>query len=589
MSLRSRILLASGLLTALPLLLLTAGIRAEMERRLTAQYTARITTLMAIIEEDLHDRGQDLQRRLAALKEKIGDDNRFRLAAVGQSGDQRYLLDFAGKAMGLMGLDLLQVQDGAGQILSSGHFRNEYGRHEKALPSLLAATTTGNALITARLPDGPFLALAGVDSLRLGENPFHLVGGFRVDPAFLADLARDRNLVVSVVTDAGALSSDPRLQSALAGLGRAQLARPEMALDRQEYLVRGVDLPLVVNPEGPAGSRLGTARLVVTHPLSPLQTLLRSLNLWLGIVLLATLGGTLALAFWLSGRISRPLGELARQTASLDLDRLEVDFATDRQDEVGTLSRFLAAMTARLRASVARLRETERRATLGELARQVNHDIRNGLTPLRNVIRHLAEVAAEGPDRMSQVFGERHRTLEAGLSHLEELAGNYARLSPARQRRPCSLNDTITQTVVPGPGDGPVDIHLDLDPDLPDVLADPVGLRRIVDNLVRNARESCAGGPGTVTVTTGTAEAAAIVLTVRDDGCGIDPADLDRIFNDFFTTKEGGTGLGLSNVRRLVADCEGTIEVESEPGRGTTFRVTLPPAPASKQTKEPAR
>ena len=99
---------------------------------------------------------------------------------------------------------------------------------------------------------------------------------------------------------------------------------------------------------------------------------------------------------WLSSRISRPLSELARKTSEIDLDRLDQSFESERTDEIGALSRLLGGMTERLRTSSARLREAERRAAVGDLARQVNHDIKNGLAPIRNVLRHLSQVARPG-------------------------------------------------------------------------------------------------------------------------------------------------------------------------------------------------
>jgi signal transduction histidine kinase len=101
----------------------------------------------------------------------------------------------------------------------------------------------------------------------------------------------------------------------------------------------------------------------------------------------------------------------------------------------------------------------------------------------------------------------------------------------------------------------------------------------VLENLVINALESLPAGDGRVTV--GTAEAATpedrrVTITVSDTGAGIAPEAVDRIFDDFYTTKERGTGLGLSIVRRLVTDMGGRIRVHSEPGRGTTFTVDLP-------------
>src|SRR5205814_533198 len=92
---------------------------------------------------------------------------------------------------------------------------------------------------------------------------------------------------------------------------------------------------------------------------------------------------------------------LARRTAEIDMERLDVAFESDRDDEIGALSRLLGAMMERLRAGAARLREAERRIAVGDLARQVNHDIKNGLIPIRNVFRHLLEAERAGPDRLA--------------------------------------------------------------------------------------------------------------------------------------------------------------------------------------------
>src|SRR6185503_16733779 len=120
--------------------------------------------------------------------------------------------------------------------------------------------------------------------------------------------------------------------------------------------------------------------LEVTQPLTPLRTLLRSVDAWFVLTAAGTGVIALLLAVWVSSRISRPLTALAEKTAVLDLDRLDVEFDAGN-DEVGVLSRLLGDLAARLRTSTARVREAERRATVGDLARQINHDIKNGLIP----------------------------------------------------------------------------------------------------------------------------------------------------------------------------------------------------------------
>jgi signal transduction histidine kinase len=230
-----------------------------------------------------------------------------------------------------------------------------------------------------------------------------------------------------------------------------------------------------------------------------------------------------------------------------------------------------------LRISSARLREAERRAAVGDLARQVNHDIKNGLTPIRNVLRHLSQVAREEPGLLPGVFEDRKSTLDSSVEYLETLARNYDRLSPGLERRACDVNAIVEQVLQTTAGDGS-ELRTDLAQGLPSALGDTLMIRRILENLVGNAIDSVAGRPG-ATVTVSTAPAAVpgrLRITVADTGVGMTKNELDRVFNDFYTTKPGGSGLGLSIVRRLILDLNGTLRVETEPGTGTRVMVELP-------------
>jgi signal transduction histidine kinase len=582
-TLRNRTLAGAAVLVLAPLLVLAVAIRREMASRLTDQYTGRVDALIAVIEADLSGRGRDLRSRLTALEATLREDDSFRLAVEGREELRTYLLDSAGRVMELMGLDLLQIQDKEGRILSSGHFRNEYDRVDVAVIDWLAAIPEEIGLLPARRARGPFFALARLDSLVLGKRTLYVVGGWEVNRRSLAALSPHPDLVVSLVYPGGVLSSKPEHESRL---GPARDPRQHLARLRRDeaHLVRARPVATLPAP----GTSASTAWLVVSHSLEPMRTILRALDRRLLLAWGIVAAGSIALAVRLSGRIAAPIEDLARTTSSLDLDRLDAKFPTDRPDEVGTLARFLAEMTARLRSSVMRLREAERKAAFGEIARQVNHDLRNGFTPIRNVVRHLSQIAHQAPAELAGVFRERESTLDSGLSYLEELATNYARLSSSSKRVACDLAEIVRQVAggrlaVEG---GPV--HVSFEPDLPAVLADPVGVRRIVENLLSNSCEALRSGTGRVDVTGRRGELAgepAVRLEVTDDGEGIPAGELERIFDHFYTTKDTGTGLGLSIVKRLVSDFEGSIRVESEPGQGTKFTVTLPAAPP--ETQEP--
>jgi signal transduction histidine kinase len=519
--------LAFAAVVLIPIALLAYGIRQDMTRRLSDEYRLRVDSVVAVIREDLSLETTGIAERLASLETAITNDQRFRLAVTGLDTQQTYLASYAANAMRLTGLSMLQIQDADGRIVSTG-------------------------------TDRDLLALGQRKSFTIGEQTYTMTGGITVDHPFLVRLARDRAIVVSLRYPGGEISTGTIDASDDAAVGE-------------------LSVPLI---RAHAGGSIEDvqARLHLSQPMTPLRTLLRSADSWF----LATAAGTvvtaLILAVWVSSRISRPLADLAEKTAVLDLDRLDVQF-DEGTDEVGRLSGLLHELTDRLRSSTSRMREAERRVAVGYLARQVNHDIKNGLIPLRNVMRHLSQVQQDDPAALASVYAERRQTVDSSLAYLETLATSYARLSPPADRRPCDLNALVSEIAVASNTHGRVDIDTQLASSLPRIVGDPIAFRRILENLMTNALESFESKPGRITISTESIQRdgePAVRLTVADTGCGMTAEETGKIFNDFYTTKERGTGLGLSIVRRLVMDLHGTIGVESTPGQGTRFIIEIP-------------
>jgi signal transduction histidine kinase len=569
MTFRTRILLATAPVVLVPLVVFGLAVRLAVRHRLAAQYRARTTALVDLIGRDLARQGTVVAARLARLRAAAVADNRLRAAAVQRDTAQRaYLLDYAGTAMRLAGLDMLQIQDDSGRIVSSGHFRNEFDRPEPGLPTQLGRATDGMALVEARTAEGPFVALARLDSLPLGDRRFTIVGGIAVDTGFLARLAPDSAFTVSLDLPHDTLSSRQR-----------DTVRAVEPTD----VVSALTVPFVDESHADS-ARLVAAQLVVSTQLTGLRELERVVDLAFAAAVLVTILVSVLLAWWLASRMSRPLAELAERTATIDLERLDEDFTTDRQDEIGDLERRFGEMTVRLRAGAAHLREAERHAATGELARQVNHDIKNSIAPLRNVLRHLAQIARDRPGELATVFAERRQTLVSSLEYLEKLAATYAKLSPPAETLRADVSAVTREAVGQIPA-GAAEVSLQLADKLPPARIDSLGLRRILENLVSNALDALAGQSGTVTVSTARATDSgsppAIRIVVEDTGSGMTQQELERAFQDFYSTKPGGTGLGLSIVRRLVTDAGGRLRVETSPGAGSRFIVDIPEAAAT--------
>jgi signal transduction histidine kinase len=544
---RARLQVAFGALAVFAVGGLGLAVKIQMTRRLTADYEQRVTTIVDVIHDDLGQERAQLGTRLHALARALAD-NRFRLAMTSpNAADRAYLLDYAATAMRLAGLTMLQIEDGAGRVLSSGNFRNDFDRTD-SLPFLIGRSGEGVALATARRAEGKFLALVRADSTRLGSTLLYVVGGVEIDRPYLQRLARDADVTLTLTYPGDSITS--------------REGGPASAIGRD------LSLPF-------AGDSLGEARLVVHQSVAPLEALRASVDRWSLLAALIALAAGLILATFLSSPLSRPIAALADQMAELNLERLDGTFAgTARTDEVGTLARGLTDLSDRLRRGALQLRDAERRATTGDLSRQVNHDVKNGLVPIRNVLRHLAEVAETTPGELPQVFRERKQTLDQGVAYLEALAANYAKLSPTLDGGSANVASVVGDVVRGLPED--IAVRLAIAPSLPNVRADAVVLRRIIENVILNAADAVARR-GAITIAADLA-AGSVRIAVIDTGPGMTGPELERAFQDFYTSKAGGTGLGLSIVRRLITDLGGSLKASSEPGKGTQIEMVLPAA-----------
>lgn len=225
---------------------------------------------------------------------------------------------------------------------------------------------------------------------------------------------------------------------------------------------------------------------------------------------------------------------------------------------------------------VTKMRDTERLATLGQLAATIGHELRNPLAVIDTSVHLLRRSAAGDPksDRHLQRIADQTALSNDIIADLLELARDR---DPNRE--PTRL-DTVVQQVLDGlPTKNGVAIEVDLDPALPLAWIDGGQVRQLIGNLLTNAIQSTrsASGDGAVQLAI-RADGSDLVLTVDDEGIGLSPDVERRLFEPLFTTRSRGVGLGLALCKRIAEKHRGRIAGHNRPGGGARFEVVLPEA-----------
>lgn len=304
----------------------------------------------------------------------------------------------------------------------------------------------------------------------------------------------------------------------------------------------------------------------------------------------------------LSRYVVRPINRLIRLTGTISFDDpAGLPVVPCDRSEVGTLAHALRALAERLRQERATIdgqvrdleeknrelcqarKETlqaEKLAVVGRLAAGLAHEIGN---PVNIILGYLHMLRRPGldPERRDEYLNRAERETERVGDTIRELLDFARPAESARMRLDFTELVRETWTLVAGQeGFGTIRGALELDAGLPGLCGDAERLRQLVVNLLFNARDAMPGG-GTITLRTWSEPGQTgpvVCLSVADTGPGIPAVDRARVFEPFFTTKPrgGGTGLGLTNAARIVAEAGGTIQCTGDPGAGAVFTVRLP-------------
>ena len=284
------------------------------------------------------------------------------------------------------------------------------------------------------------------------------------------------------------------------------------------------------------------------------------------------------LALPIARMITHPLEEMAQASHQVAQGNTQVRIPNRGVGEVAVLGQAFNTMVAELEATQAQLIRKEKLASMGQLAAGVAHQLNNPLGTILLfsdiVLKDMPE-NTDGHEDVQMIAKEARRAKEIVTALL-----NFARQQKV-WAQPTAL-DTLLHELIESTRQQPAYEHIQIvekiAPDLPPIEADPAQLPNIFVNLMDNAIDAMPDG-GTLTIQADLApDRRSVVVQIKDTGCGISPENVKQLFSPFFTTKPvgQGTGLGLSIAYGVVKMHQGTIQVKSRVGKGTTFVITLP-------------
>ena len=416
--------------------------------------------------------------------------------------------------------------------------------------------------------------------------------GFLLDDTLAAQLKQITGSEIAFGMDGQVLATTlPRDdRPALSALLRRAERMPNVTLGAEEYAA----LPLSLSAVGDSPvAGAGPVALILRSRTETLR-FLRSIHTQLAVTLVIAVMLATLLSFAVARTITQPLaaitGVMREVAATGDLTRKIVFRGSPRWNDED--AQLLATTFNTLTDSIARFQremsQKERLSSLGRLSTVIAHEVRNPLMIIKAALHTLRQ-----PDLTSGSLGEAIADINGEIVRLNRIVNevlDFAR--PIRfDSAPADLNALCRESAIAAQATPGAPVHLDLDPSLPVVTTDPERLRVALVNLIVNARHAveaqelpaAAVAGGTAGVMDGPrvflstrANNGRATIVVADTGVGIDQPDLARVFDPYFTTKRGGTGLGLPIAKNIVEGLGGVIAIASAPGRGTEMRIELP-------------
>lgn len=288
------------------------------------------------------------------------------------------------------------------------------------------------------------------------------------------------------------------------------------------------------------------------------------------------IGGLISL--YITNRITRSFSLIGEKMKEVNLGKMNEQIVWNRKDEIGELVIEYNKMVEKLGESAAELAKSEREGAWREMARQVAHEIKNPLTPMKLSIQYLQKAVNNNQENVKELTTNVAQTLVEQIDHLSKIAADFSQFANIgnTHNEIFNLHDVLNSLIKLYQSDS--NVAITWNPILQTVIinADKTQMNRLFTNLLTNSVQAYREGDVCKILLDEKIENKKYVLSIKDFGMGIPDEMKDKIFVPNFTTKSSGTGLGLAMCKGIVEQAKGTIWFETEMGKGTTFYVSLP-------------
>ncbi len=298
-------------------------------------------------------------------------------------------------------------------------------------------------------------------------------------------------------------------------------------------------------------------------------------NIYVFLVVMAVV-----LALFISNYVTKPLQLIRAKLARIQLGKTNEKIAWTREDEIGNLISEYNRMIDELSVSAELLARSERETAWREMARQVAHEIKNPLTPMKLSVQYLEKAWKDKVPDWDERLERFSKTMVEQIDNLSVIAGEFSDFAqmPAAENDRINLRDFIPEVLDLYKGYEKLNIRLSFSAEEQDycVHADRKQMLRVFNNLIKNAIQAYDKDEAVEIEVRCLLENNQCIIKVRDHGCGIPDNQKEHIFIPYYTTKAKGMGLGLSMVQNIIKGIGGQVHFLSREGEGSTFILVLP-------------